>query len=183
MKLELIQELEEKFGSMKNVPEDEPKLIELRKSIAKRGYFAETFETNEAELKARKVEILKLNAEGYGSAEIGMRVDISTSRVRDIIFKSGHKPVRKFLYIFKAEGKPDLYFMYRIEFDNYISSKFLRENVHEFERIKKKIYRADIPNGALFIENNKLMKKGETNEEIECYYSTTSGLENHSNDQ
>nr|DAU77725.1 MAG TPA: HOMEOBOX PROTEIN PAX-6/DNA COMPLEX, PAIRED DOMAIN, TRANSCRIPTION, PROTEIN-DNA.5A [Caudoviricetes sp.] len=123
--LEDIQALEKKYGSLSQVPEDNEKLLKLRKSFS-RSYqdipISETLKRSVTEnslhrikVAARNVgeqgrkEIVKLLKEGYTSTEICTNFGYNTSAISGVrkIYHIEARP--HFMYELRKNGKPVFY--------------------------------------------------------------------------
>lgn len=155
--LDDIQALEEKYGSLANVPEDNEKLMSLRKSFSGNYHDIPITKTlrrtmtensfHRIKVAARNVgeqgrqEIISLLKDGYTSTEISTVFGYNTLAISGVrkIYHIEARP--HFMYELKKDGKPVLYTQtlgqvrdftkYKPKRMYYIAYKYIREELSE----------------------------------------------------
>lgn len=154
---DMIHDLEERYGSIKNVPKNEPELMQLQKEIG-------IVETHDSQLEQ---DIEELIFYGYKPSEIIDEVQISKYLLNKIKSKLGLSYIPMFTYKLTNHDEPDIYLTSFKQINVIIHKapstripltlRHLKE--HGFKHHEINLYWGDIPEDAIYVVGRKVFQK------------------------
>ena len=156
--MELIEKIEDKYGSIKLTPRSDPVFLKAKSMVA----FGTHQNALDKLLPSKRGLITNYIKQGHSKKYIESHCHVTSSLLDMVCYSEGIEFIPRFLYVMHKDGEPDYYFRYKqVDVPKFFSrnpmtSRTLKDFIESsgWEIVCKKTIWKDIPIGSSYVTRN-----------------------------